>query len=108
MIRLDQNLLDELGLGNLPDEHRRLVLRAIYSELELRVGSTLVRVMTKEQLNEFEALAAVKDDQLALAWLDANRPDYKSVVKDEFAKLRGEILDARGSIAALSACYAAG
>ena len=105
MIKLDDNLLAELGLRDLPAKRRDLVKRAIYSELEARVGAVLAGRMSNEQLNEFEAFIKVNNNKGAFGWLESNFPDYKTVVNDEFAKLRSEIMDTRDSITAVSACY---
>ena len=54
MIKLDDNLLTELGLQTLPPEEKRALLKQIYETLEMRVGTTLARQMTDSQLDEFE------------------------------------------------------
>ena len=54
MLRLDNNLLEELGLGALPEDQKRQMLQHIYETLELRVGTHLANQMTDKQLEEFE------------------------------------------------------
>jgi hypothetical protein len=91
MFRLDDNLLQELGLGSLPPPEKNKMLAHIYETLELRVGMKLAEQMTDAQLDEFEAYIDKNDEAGALKWLETNFPDYKKVVADELEKLKGEI-----------------
>ncbi len=54
MIRIDDSLLEELGLLSLPKEERDTLLRQIYETLEMRVGMRLAERMSDAQLDEFE------------------------------------------------------
>ncbi|HEY4964723.1 MAG TPA: DUF5663 domain-containing protein [Candidatus Saccharimonadales bacterium] len=91
MIQINDNLLQEIGLGALPQAERRSLLNHIYETLELRVGMRLADQMTNEQLDEFERYFEAKDDKGAFAWLESNFPNYKEIVQQEFDKLRAEV-----------------
>ena len=91
MIKLDDNLLQELGLGILPPEEKKKMLAHVYETLEMRVGMELAKQMTDAQLNEFEQFINRNDEAGALHWLETNFPNYKQVVADEFEKLKLEI-----------------
>lgn len=93
MFQLDDNLLKELGLGNLPPAEKNKMLAHIYETLELRVGMKLAEQMSDAQLDEFEAFIDRNDEKGALHWLETNFPDYKKVVADELEKLKSEIKD---------------
>lgn len=54
MFKLDDNLLQELGLGALPPAEKNQMLNHIYMTLEGRVGVKLAEQMSPEQLDEFE------------------------------------------------------
>jgi len=41
MFQLDDQFLNDIGLGNLPDDQKKPFLQHIYDELELRVGTRL-------------------------------------------------------------------
>ncbi len=90
-IKLDQNLLVELGLGSMPDEEKRALLNHIYETLEMRVGMRLADQMSNEQLDEFEKYFEAKDDAGAFHWLETNFPNYKQIVEDEYVKLKEEV-----------------
>lgn len=91
MFKLDDNLLQELGLGALSQDDKRAMLAHIYETLEMNVGMTLARQMTNEQLDEFESFIDSNDEAGALKWLETNFPDYKQVVAQELEKLKAEI-----------------
>ncbi len=91
MFKLDNNLLEELGLGALPTDEKNKMLAHIYETLEMRVGMTLADKMSDEQLDDFEAYINKDDQDGALKWLEANFPDYKKVVAAELDKLKNEI-----------------
>src|SRR3954470_947842 len=91
MFQLDDNLLRELGLGDLPAAEKNKMLAHIYETLELRVGMKLAEQMSDTQLDEFEGFIDRNDEAGALKWLETNFPDYKQVVADELEKLKAEI-----------------
>ena len=103
MIKLDDDLLQELGLANLPPEEKRKLLAHIYETLEMRVGMKLAEQMSDAQLSEFEQFIDRNDEAGALNWLETNFPNYKDVVSQEFDRLKMEIGQAAPQIAAAAA-----
>lgn len=103
MFKLDNALLDELGLGALPPDEKTKMLGHIYETLEMRVGMKLAEQMTNEQLDEFESYIDRNDEPGALKWLETNFPDYKQVVASELDKLKSEIKQNAPAILAASA-----
>ncbi|HZM64644.1 MAG TPA: DUF5663 domain-containing protein [Candidatus Saccharimonadales bacterium] len=91
MIKLDDTLLQELGLAGLPEEEKKKLLAHIYETLEMRVGMKLAERMTDAQLSEFEQFIDRNDEAGALRWLETNFPNYKDVVSAEFERLKAEI-----------------
>jgi hypothetical protein len=91
MFQLDDNLLRELGLGDLPAAEKNKMLAHIYETLELRVGMRLADQMSDAQLDEFEGFIDRNDEAGALKWLETNFPHYKDVVAEELEKLKNEI-----------------
>lgn len=102
MLKIDDNLLQELGLGSLPAEEKNELLKTIYEKLEMNVGMRLADQMSNEQLSEFETYFDAKDDAGALKWLETNFPNYKQVVAEEFEKLKAEIKQSAAQIVAAS------
>lgn len=102
MLKIDNSLLEELGLGSLPDGEKNSLLRHIYETLEMRVGMRLADQMTNEQLDEFEQYFEAKDDAGAFKWLETNFPNYKEIVQEEFDKLKAEVGQSSQQILAAS------
>lgn len=91
MIKLDDDLLQEMGLAGLPAEEKKKLLAHIYETLEMRVGMKLAEQMSDAQLTEFEQFIDRNDEAGALKWLETNFPNYKDVVAAEFERLKAEI-----------------
>lgn len=100
MLKLNDELLQELGLGALLADDKKAMLQHIYETLEMRVGTRLASQMTDAQLNEFEKFVQSQDDNGAFHWLESNFPNYKDVVAEEFDKLKAEIMQAAPQILA--------
>lgn len=77
MFQLDENLLEELGLGALPAEQKTPFLQHIYEQLEYRVGVRLSEGMTDAQLTEFESIFD-RNETVIRNWLTVHSPDYQS------------------------------
>ena len=91
MFKLDDNLLKEVGLGDMPAQEKNRMLAHIYETLEMRVGMKLAEQMSNQQLDEFEAFIDRNDEAGALKWLETNFPDYKDVVAQQLETLKAEI-----------------
>lgn len=108
MLKLDNNLLEEIGLGVLPEDQKKAMLQHIYDTLELRVGTQLANQMTDQQLEEFEKFidedpnGGAGNQPEALQWLETNLPNYKQVVNDVFEDLKAEIKEMAPQIVASS------
>ncbi len=102
MFKLDNALLEELGLGGLAPEDKNNMLKHIYDTLEMRVGMKLAEQMTNEQLDEFEGFIDRSDEGGALKWLESNFPNYKQVVADELEQLKQEVKQTAPQILAAS------
>lgn len=75
MFQLDDNFLNDLGLGALPEEQKKAFLQHIYDELELRVGTKLSEGLDEMQLQQFEAFVD-RDEEKVRDWFEKNLPDY--------------------------------
>jgi hypothetical protein len=85
MFQLDDQFLNDIGLGGLPDDQKQAFLQHIYSELELRVGTRLSDGLSDAQLEEFEQIIDRREDKI-FAWLSVHAPTY---TQDEgFQKLQ--------------------
>ena len=85
MVQLDEKFLEQVGLGELPEEQIKPFLQHIYEELELRVGTRLSDGMNKEQLDEFGFIIDRNDD-IIVSWLEKHASNYYN--DDGFLKLQ--------------------
>lgn len=102
MLKIDNTLLQEVGLGALPAAEKNSFLKHIYETLEMRVGIRLADQMSNQQLDEFERYFEAKDDAGAFKWLETNFPNYKEIVQQEFDKLKAEVAQSAPQILAAS------
>lgn len=102
MFKLDNTLLEELGLGSLPPEEKNKMLAHVYETLEMRVGMKLAEQMSNDQLDEFEGFIDRNDEAGALKWLETNFPNYKQVVAEQLDLLKNEIKASAAAIVAAS------
>lgn len=77
MFKLDENFLEELGLGQLPEEQKQAFLEHVYGQLELRVGTRLSDGLSDEQLSEFESFID-RDSEKVRQWISVHAPDYRN------------------------------
>ena len=85
MFKLDENFLEELGLGQLPEEQKKAFLEHVYSQLELRVGTRLSDGLSDEQLSEFESFID-RDHEKVRQWISLHAADYRN--DPTFAQIR--------------------
>ncbi len=82
MFKLDDNLLQEIGLGALPPAEKNQMLSHIYMTLETRVGVKLAEQMSPEQLDEFERFidtgANGSDISYSTNFLNETKPEWKT------------------------------
>ena len=76
MFQLDDQFLQDVGLGGLPDDQKKLFLDHFREQLELRVGTRLSEGLSEAQLEEFESFIDRKEDKVN-AWITANVPEYE-------------------------------
>lgn len=75
MFQLDDQFLQDVGLGDMPADQKQAFLQHIYSELELRVGTKLSEGLSDEQMAEFEAFIDRNVEEVD-KWFVAHLPNY--------------------------------
>lgn len=84
MFQLNNSFLQDIGLGDLPDDQKQALLLHLYEELELRVGERLAEGMSEDQMQEFESILD-KDSEKVHTWLQQHVPDYAT--QDDFKQV---------------------
>jgi hypothetical protein len=92
-LQLDDNFLNDLGLGSASADKKQAFLEQVLETLELRVGNRFSENLTDEQLDDFERAVGQAEDSSGAAerWLKANNPNYEAIVQEELAKLKDEL-----------------
>jgi len=96
------NLLEEVGLSDLPKEHKEELLHeageAIYNAVMLRVFDLLPNAQQKELVALLAAQADAPDDaskaEDVAAFLEKNVPDFARFMHEETESLHKRIRDA--------------
>lgn len=76
MFQLDDKFLQDVGLGGLPEDQKKMFLDHFREQLELRVGTRLSEGLSDAQLEEFESFID-RNDEKVNTWLGANVPGYE-------------------------------
>ena len=74
MFQLDDNFLQQVGLGSLPEDQKQAFLAYFREQLELRVGTKLSEGLSDAQLAEFEAFIDRNMD-VTNQWITNNAAD---------------------------------
>ena len=107
-LALDDNFLNDLGLGDASDEQKQAFIQRVLETLELRVGTRLAEELTDEQVDEFESMTpsetdpqevVVQKQQVMEEWLKANHPNHEDVIAEELEKLKQELKSGLDSVA---------
>lgn len=85
-----EQIIEALGLKDTEPEKQDALVGAVYSTLNLRVGTILADKLNEEQLDKFNALTDDNDDA-ATSWLSENVPDFKELANNEMKNVIDEI-----------------
>lgn len=77
MFQIDDKFLQDVGLGDLPDEQKQAFLGYFREQLELRVGTKLSDGLSDAQLAEFEGFID-RDMDATRQWIAAHAADYEN------------------------------
>ena len=76
MFQLDDKFLQDVGLGDLPEDQKQAFLAYFREQLELRVGTKLSEGLSDTQLAEFESFID-RDEEKVNSWIATNVPNYQ-------------------------------
>lgn len=76
MFKFDNDFLESVGLGGIPDEQKNAFLGYAQDQLETRIGERMSAGMTDAQLDEFEKI--IDNDPATIERWKSGLGDYKS------------------------------
>lgn len=97
MIRVDDNFMMEVGLGDMPEAEAQAFIDHAEEELEVRVGQKLSENLSDAELIEF---TQIEDAMEARNWLENKIPGFQEVVLKVFRDFKDEIRAQRSQILA--------
>lgn len=97
MMRIDEQFMEEVGLGEMPPEEKQAFMQHAEEELEVRVGQGVGVDLTDEQMMQFEQ---IEDLDEAAAWLEQNAPNFRETVARIYQAFKQEILAEQQNILA--------
>ncbi|MEK7160922.1 MAG: DUF5663 domain-containing protein [Patescibacteria group bacterium] len=89
--QLQQDILKELGINQLPVERQEEILVAMTEVLIKRLTLRVLENLSDAQQEEFEAVCATNDQEKVQAFLAANMPNYEQAVQEEIAVFKKEM-----------------
>ena len=93
MVKIDEDLLKELGLEGLNEQEKQDVYARFYKTLENKVGMRVARELNEEQLEKFEEYSSKHNDEETAEWIKQAVPNYEQIVTEEFETMKTEIKD---------------
>ncbi len=100
MIKIDANLLEELGLNDLSDDQKNDAIEEIMNTLKDRVGDRAIDALNDSQVEHLENEMMHGSFESTQKWLQENVPDYENVVNEELEKIKSEVKS--GGLAAIA------
>ena len=83
-MRLDRQLIIDLGLGGLPEPDQREVLEAIMNAMQISTGARIVEALPAEPSDRFADMKDAGDDAGALALLNEHIPQHQQIVVEQY------------------------
>lgn len=94
-MRIDDEFMEEVGLGAMPDDEKKAFMQHAEEELEVRVGQGVGADLTDEQMREFDQITDLSE---AISWLDQNTPNFRETVRHIYETFKQELINERQNI----------
>lgn len=88
---IQQDVLKELGINQLPAERQEEVLAAMTEAVIKRIILRLVGELSEEKRGQLEEIADAGDSAKISEFLAANIPDHETLVKEEVVSFKKDM-----------------
>ena len=92
--------LEQIGINFFSDAEAQEFLYGFIEELEVRIGETISKCATQDQLDEFDRCFTQKE---VTAWMEKYCPDYRSIIVNVHEDMEVELIVCRNLIPGASA-----
>ena len=87
--------LADIGIDNASEEDKARLIAGIEDIAKERLTAKVADRITSEQAEEF---GNITDEREAAEWLNANIPDFSSLVTEVFSEIRREIIAHKANV----------
>jgi hypothetical protein len=95
------NIIDELGLTNLSDEAKNKLVAKLAETLQNRIFVVLMSELSDDEKTELNAMVENGSDEQIGNYLNEKFPDLNDITREEYEKLRAEMLETKNDITEL-------
>jgi len=89
---ITENDLHKLGIDLIGNELTSL-LDHLNEELNDRVGESILRELSDDQIDEYNEIMKTDDDNIIGGWILKQIPDFQQIVQDEINVVLGEVAE---------------
>ena len=89
--KLKENIIEDLGLDQLPEDKREEILLAMTEALLKRILIVALEKIPESKKGEFDDIFKAKDSKKINEFLSNNIPGYKEIVKNEIDNFKKEM-----------------
>jgi len=100
---LQKNLIDELGLRDLPENKKQELIMRIGDLIQQNIVLRILGELNEADKEEFDKVLAAKSPQKTLAFLQAKLPNFEEIIKEEISKFKESAIAKMQAITGLNA-----
>ncbi len=100
---IKKNLIEELGLENLPEKEKNDLIVSLADALQSRITERALNFLTEEDKKELEKLVDQKNEDETDKFLAEKIPNIDEIMYDEFLMFKEETLETQKEVKKLLA-----
>lgn len=89
----NQNIIEALGLQNLPIEAKTQIVQDVSQVLEMRSLERAYEALDEEEQAELDAILDSEENEKLISFLQKKVPNMKEIYMEEFTKVKAELAE---------------
>jgi succinate dehydrogenase flavin-adding protein (antitoxin of CptAB toxin-antitoxin module) len=89
----NQNIIEALGLQNLPIEAKTQIVQDVSQVLEMRSLERAYQSLSEDQQSELDTILDNGEDEKLISFLQEKVPNMKEIYMEEFTKVKAELAE---------------